>query len=193
MDPKILLPSSGGSFPIRQSRRKSHLKIACLLFVTLICIFSTWNILLPSYPDVRAMALAFRFQIPFRSCQNTPDSRRCWGEYSVDTNYITTIPDTGNTVEVWLSAEESICNPDGYERICKTYNGTMPGPPITANWGDELVVHVTNNLKSNGTTVHWHGVRQLGTVQFDGVRTHHADSSLRSSFTDAETFHRYPA
>ena len=50
-----------------------------------------------------------------------------------------------------------------------TFNGTMPGPPIIANWGDNLVIHVTNNLPSDGTTVHWHGVRQLDSVQYDGV------------------------
>ena len=107
-------------------------------------------------------------QLP-QLCQNTPTSRNCWGQYDIDTNYYTTFPDTGNTVEVWLSAEESICNQDGYERSCMTFNGTMPGPPIIANWGDNLIIHVTNNLPSDGTTVHWHGVRQLDSVQYDGV------------------------
>lgn len=50
-----------------------------------------------------------------------------------------------------------------------TFNGSMPGPPIIANWGDDLVNRVTNNMQSNGTTVHWHGVRQLESVQYDGV------------------------
>lgn len=108
-------------------------------------------------------------QQSLQSCQNTPKSRSCWGQYDIDTNYYTTFPDTGNTVEVWLSAEESICNQDGYERSCMTFNGTMPGPPVIANWGDNLVIHVTNNLPSDGTTVHWHGVRQLDSVQYDGV------------------------
>ncbi|KAL8790922.1 MAG: hypothetical protein Q9213_000347 [Squamulea squamosa] len=45
----------------------------------------------------------------------------------------------------------------------------MPGPPIIADWGDDLVIHVTNNMQSMGTTVHWHGVRQLDSVQHDGV------------------------
>jgi len=112
-------------------------------------------------------ALLWPFQQPLKSCQNTPNSRSCWNQYEIDTNYYTTFPHTGNTVEVWLSAEESICNQDGYERSCMTFNGTMPGPPITANWGDDLVIHVTNNMQSNGTTVHWHGVRQLHSVEYD--------------------------
>jgi hypothetical protein len=141
---------------------------AFLVFAASVAVTSAWYISHEFYQDVKTMISTL--QTPFHPCENTPNSRHCWGDYSIDTNYITTIPDTGNTVEVWLSAEESICNPDGYERTCKTFNGSMPGPPIIANWGDELIIHVTNNLKSNGTTVHWHGVRQLGTVQYDGVR-----------------------
>ncbi|KAM5466595.1 hypothetical protein MauCBS54593_005852 [Microsporum audouinii] len=103
------------------------------------------------------------------SCENTPTSRHCWGQYNVDTNYYTTIPDTGKTVEVWLSVQEGTCNQDGYKRPCMTFNGTMPGPAIIADWGDDLVIHVTNNLESNGTAIHWHGVRQLNSVEQDGV------------------------
>jgi len=86
------------------------------------------------------------------SCENSPTSRSCWGEYNTSTNYYLEVPDTGRTVEVWLSAEESICNQDGYARPCLTFNGTMPGPTIVADWGDYLKVHVTNNLPSNGKT-----------------------------------------
>ena len=117
--------------------------------------------------DIKAMLLPF--QQPLQSCKNTPTSRYCWGQHNIDTNYYNTFPETGNNVEVWLSAEESTCNQDGYERSCMTFNGTMPGPAIIANWGDDLVIHVTNNMYSNGTTVHWHGVRQLDSVQYDGV------------------------
>ncbi|KAI0882949.1 multicopper oxidase [Annulohypoxylon maeteangense] len=100
---------------------------------------------------------------------NAPASRNCWGEYSIDTDYYTTVPETGKVVEVWLSAEETACSPDGYERTCMTFNGTVPGPLITADWGDDLVIHVTNNMKSNGTSVHWHGIRMLNNTQNDGV------------------------
>lgn len=40
--------------------------------------------------------------------------------------------------------------PDGYERQVLTWNGTFPGPLIEADWGDTLVVHVTNGLENNG-------------------------------------------
>lgn len=60
--------------------------------------------------------------------------------------------------------------PDGVEKSRGKYlNGTYPGPLIEACWGDDIVVHVTNKMKDNGTTIHWHGIRQLGTNEMDGV------------------------
>lgn len=64
------------------------------------------------------------------SCENSATSRNCWGDYSTDTNYYTTIPDTGVTREYWLSVEDGNCAPDGYQRTCMTFNGTVPGPTI---------------------------------------------------------------
>lgn len=48
-------------------------------------------------------------------------------------------------------------------------NGTIPGPPIIANWGDNVVIHVTNKLTNNGTSIHWHGMRQNFTNEYDGT------------------------
>ncbi|KAB2570897.1 Laccase-2 [Lasiodiplodia theobromae] len=60
--------------------------------------------------------------------------------------------------------------PDGYSKpYGKVVNDTFPGPLIEACWGDEVVVHVTNYLQLNGSTIHWHGVRQLGSNEMDGV------------------------
>ncbi len=39
-----------------------------------------------------------------------------------------------------------------------TYEGTVPGPLLEAQAGDQLVVHFQNELPE-ATTVHWHGVR----------------------------------
>jgi hypothetical protein len=36
------------------------------------------------------------------ACVNSPNNRQCWGQYNIDTNYYTTTPDTGNTVDVNL-------------------------------------------------------------------------------------------
>lgn len=45
----------------------------------------------------------------------------------------------------------------------------MPGPVITANWGDTLRITVRNKMQHNGTSIHWHGLRQLNTVSQDGT------------------------
>jgi hypothetical protein len=37
------------------------------------------------------------------------------------------------------------------------------------DWGDTLVVNVKNSLQDNGTSIHWHGIRQLNSCQNDGV------------------------
>jgi FtsP/CotA-like multicopper oxidase with cupredoxin domain len=58
-------------------------------------------------------------------------------------------------------------------------NGKFPGPVIELNRGDRLVVNVTNGLRANATTMHWHGILQNGTSWYDGVhgkkKTHPAD------------------
>ncbi|KAF7883499.1 uncharacterized protein EAF02_005419 [Botrytis sinoallii] len=102
------------------------------------------------------------------SCANSATSRSCWGEYSIDTNWYDVTP-TGVTREYWLSVENSTITPDGYTRSAMTFNGTVPGPAIIADWGDNLIIHVTNNLEYNGTSIHWHGIRQLGSLEYDGV------------------------
>ncbi|CAG8234751.1 unnamed protein product [Penicillium nalgiovense] len=55
----------------------------------------------------------------------------------------------------------------GYERQMLVFNGSYPGPRLEANWGDMLVILVTNELTNNGTAVHWHGIRQQGSNQYD--------------------------
>lgn len=103
------------------------------------------------------------------NCQNGPTSRQCWGEYEINTNYYDTVFHTNRTVEYWLNLEEIDCAPDGYQRKCLTANGTTPGPAITADWGDDIVVHVTNNIQTNGSSIHWHGVRLLNNAANDGT------------------------
>ncbi|KMT05207.1 hypothetical protein BVRB_7g173520 [Beta vulgaris subsp. vulgaris] len=56
--------------------------------------------------------------------------------------------------------------------LCKTknmitVNGKFPGPPIVAREGDQVVVKVVNHV-TNNITIHWHGIRQLGSQWADG-------------------------
>jgi len=48
-------------------------------------------------------------------------------------------------------------------------NGQYPGPTIVANWGDTISITVKNSMQYNGTSMHWHGLRQLNTCGSDGV------------------------
>ncbi|KAJ4344882.1 uncharacterized protein N0V89_012627 [Didymosphaeria variabile] len=100
---------------------------------------------------------------------NTANDRGTWCDYSIDTNWYDEVPDTGVTREYWLELSETEVAPDGFTRTGMTVNGTIPGPTIEADWGDELVIHVINNLNINGTSIHWHGLRQNYTNPNDGV------------------------
>jgi FtsP/CotA-like multicopper oxidase with cupredoxin domain len=50
-------------------------------------------------------------------------------------------------------------------------SSTIPRPTLFADWGDTVTIHVTNNLldSQNGTSIHWHGIRQNHTNDQDGV------------------------
>lgn len=102
---------------------------------------------------------------------NTADDRSVWCDYSIDTDYTTEVPDTGVTREYWLELTDVTVAPDGYSRSAIAINGSIPGPTLFADWGDTVVVHVTNSLSTspNGTSIHFHGIRQNYTVQNDGV------------------------
>lgn len=93
-------------------------------------------------------------------CANSALDRSCWGDYDISTNYYDFAPNTGVTREYWFNIENTTAAPDGIERIVLTVNGSIPGPTIIADWGDEVVVHVTNSMTNNGSTIHWHGIRQ---------------------------------
>ena len=102
---------------------------------------------------------------------NTAQTRREWCDYNINTDYTSFAPNTGVTREYWFSIDEVTVSPDGVSRPAMAVNGTIPGPTIYADWGDEVVVHVTNHLNEskNGTSIHWHGIRQNYTNQNDGV------------------------
>ncbi|KAF8241757.1 hypothetical protein K440DRAFT_608195 [Wilcoxina mikolae CBS 423.85] len=115
---------------------------------------------------------------------NTPANRSCWihsphGNFDLFTDYDERWPQ-GVTREYWLNVTYAEIAPDGFTRMGQVVNGTYPGPLIEANWGDRLIIHITNYLTprlapkpqevdSKGTTVHWHGIRQYKTTESDGV------------------------
>lgn len=101
---------------------------------------------------------------------NTASDRQTWCDYDVSTNYYDVVPTTGVTREYYFNIEDVTVAPDGYSRAAMAVNGTIPGPTIIADWGDDVIVHVTNSLTSkNGSSIHFHGIRQNYTNQNDGV------------------------
>ncbi|KAI1839361.1 hypothetical protein JX266_014428, partial [Neoarthrinium moseri] len=109
---------------------------------------------------------------PRATCSgNTADTRSEWCDYSIDTDYTSEAPDTGVIREYWFELTETTAAPDGVKRYVQAINGSIPGPTIFADWGDTVIVHVTNAISSstNGTSIHFHGIRQNYTNQEDGV------------------------
>ncbi|KAH7135804.1 multicopper oxidase [Dendryphion nanum] len=109
---------------------------------------------------------------PRAACSgNTASTRSEWCDYSIDTDYMTEVPDTGVTREYWLELSDVTVAPDGVSRSAMAVNGSIPGPTLIADWGDNVVVHVINSLTTsgNGTSIHFHGIRQNYTNDQDGV------------------------
>lgn len=47
--------------------------------------------------------------------------------------------------------------------------GVFPGPTIEARSGDHILLRVRNELATEPTAVHFHGIRQLGSNAMDGT------------------------
>ncbi|KAF6831824.1 extracellular dihydrogeodin oxidase laccase [Colletotrichum musicola] len=94
----------------------------------------------------------------------------CWdGTHDLQTNSYEEAPHTGVIREYWFDITNTTLAPDGVERMVLAVNGSVPGPTIIADWGDTVVVHVKNSMQNNGTSLHFHGIRQNYTNEADGV------------------------
>lgn len=106
------------------------------------------------------------------SCGNSAQNRAQWCDgFNIGTDYESIAPDTGRTREYWLTVGDFTLAPDGYSRPVMAINGSIPGPTLFADWGDWVVIHVSNDMTSsgNGSSIHWHSIRQNYTNQYDGV------------------------
>lgn len=103
-------------------------------------------------------------------CTNGPESRDCWKHgFDINTDQDHQWPITGKVVKYELEVVNKTLAVDGIDRQVLVVNGQYPGPVITADWGDTLQITVKNALKDNGTSIHWHGIRQLHTGVMDGT------------------------
>lgn len=111
----------------------------------------------------------------FKPC-GTAEDRSCWlrnsdtgEEYNITTDYEDKMPQ-GITRVYYLNVTDSYINANGLNFTeAKLFNNTWPGPLIEACWGDTVEIHVQNLLVNNGTSIHWHGIRQNQTMHMDGV------------------------
>ncbi|KAK5118803.1 hypothetical protein LTR62_000012 [Meristemomyces frigidus] len=104
-------------------------------------------------------------------CTHGPTTRGCWKNgYSIATDFDQKFPSTGKIVPHSITITNTTCNPDGHgERLCLLINDQYPGPTLSATWGDTMQVTVKNAMQDNGTSIHWHGVRQYHSPGMDGV------------------------
>jgi FtsP/CotA-like multicopper oxidase with cupredoxin domain len=101
-------------------------------------------------------------------CEGQPGTDKYCGLTINDDSYAV-VPKTCNQVEFSMDLTECEVAPDGISRKALCVNGQFPGPLLEASWGDEVIIHVTNSMTRNGTSVHWHGIRQNHTNEMDGV------------------------
>ncbi|KAJ6117348.1 hypothetical protein N7512_007073 [Penicillium capsulatum] len=130
---------------------------------------------LPSYPADTPKSSWFTPSLSKKSPSpclgNTPSTRHQWCEHDIYTDYTSTVPE-GETREFWLDLSQQNLAPDGRPRWTLAINGSIPGPTLEVNWGDTVVVHLRNSLPDsieNGTSMHFHGIRQYYSNLMDGV------------------------
>ncbi|RGP71961.1 hypothetical protein FSPOR_3076 [Fusarium sporotrichioides] len=99
------------------------------------------------------------------------ENRECWlrhpdgREFNIHTNYEKFAP-IGIMRNYTLTITDESFNADGQNFAeAKLFNKKYPGPWLEACWGDVII----NNMSKNGTSIHWHGIRQNQTMDMDGV------------------------
>src|SRR5699024_6777047 len=71
----------------------------------------------------------------------------------------------------------------GIETETYGYNGDYLGPVIRAKKGEEVTVHIQNDLGEEETTVHWHGLEIPGDVDGGRHQVIAADESMTTKCT----------
>ena len=69
----------------------------------------------------------------------------------------------------FLNAVDRWCDPDGHERSCIMWNGTIPGPELHVERGDTVHLVVRNKLMDRTTSLHVHGLFYKNQPWQDGV------------------------
>lgn len=67
----------------------------------------------------------------------------------------------------WVISYKTV-RPDGYAKVVPVVNGEYPGPTLLGRVGQTVRIVVRNALVTDTTSIHWHGLKQIGTVWSDG-------------------------
>ncbi|KAK1753358.1 putative laccase precursor [Echria macrotheca] len=116
-----------------------------------------------------------RHELARRQTCNTATNRQCWTTspaFNINTDYEASWPSTGvtRTYTFTLTEVNNWVGGDGRVKVkAMLVNGQFPGPTITANWGDRINVTIINNMSSNGTSIHYHGLHQVNSNTMDGA------------------------
>ncbi len=54
-------------------------------------------------------------------------------------------------------------------RLAISVNGQLPGPTLIVHEAQIIILNVKNNLTTEGISIHWHGMHQIGSPWMDGV------------------------
>lgn len=133
-------------------RISSVLIIVCMVLFDIALIFRSENDLKDAGPGIE------EYQ---DISTKRPDS-----DYVLNPNWDFNAPNQVRSYK-WVILEKE-GNPDGVYKPMLTINGQFPGPLIEVNEGDTIVVDV-QNLATNATAIHWHGLFQNGTIWMDGT------------------------
>mmetsp|Transcript_83581 Transcript_83581/g.269371 ORF Transcript_83581/g.269371 Transcript_83581/m.269371 type:complete len:665 (-) Transcript_83581:6-2000(-) len=76
---------------------------------------------------------------------------------------------TGAYTETFI-IKQDFKSPDCVDKLVVTTNGMIPGPEIRVQPGEEIIITVKNEMKSQAVNIHWHGMQHTnGTVWQDGA------------------------
>ncbi|KAL7634546.1 UNVERIFIED_CONTAM: hypothetical protein RMT77_014923 [Armadillidium vulgare] len=104
-----------------------------------------------------------------RNCQGDSRIKKCYYKFQVE-HYTTMSKACYNCPFNITDCLRPHCVvADGIERALVSVNRRVPGPIIHVCEKDEIIVDVVNDLISDSTSIHWHGIHQVGTQYMDGV------------------------
>lgn len=77
--------------------------------------------------------------------------------------------DPKSATNLHIIPENEVIIANGVQRPVVVFNKTLPGPDIIVYEGQTVIIHVTNKMRSEVLSVHWHGLYQRNTPFMDGV------------------------